>query len=401
MKWIPAAIVMAVIAGVVVAYLPLTSTGIPAPGTAVHPRSAEASDEALRGSPERQVRYAFRLDGWLIEVAVQGERGVLNVTYTGSEPLEVEDPLLPLTAGLQLTLNYTDGRHTVARKPGTRHWNTTLEIQPGTSDTIGFNAAGLEYLAVEGVLPDGTPVELSVSLYTPPCRNPSTITSLVTVTLTEEVGSCPETQTTKPPACVVEHVASYPEPPAGEIRRAEEPNATIYTDGVVEIRAPAEVRGLWIPINMTNLWSAPLMPSTFHTEFTIINASTDGVNYFKVDWRGHYFTSVVTMPPIPSSCLEQLDEYGPVYSGYLLQPGETSKVLGLWIPDNFEWLRGASEAWLYIKTVVKYQPVADAYTMRVPDNPDYSYLENFLAVKLYGERTVEIVFRVHVYLTSG
>ena len=400
MRWILVAIVVAVAAGLLVAYLPPASTGTPAPTATTGPRSAAATGGPLQGSPEERIRYAFRLEDWLIEVTVNGWHGELNVTYVGSEPLEVENPLLPITAGLQLTLNYTDGSSTVLRKPGTRHWNTTLEIRPGTSNAVGFNAAGLEYLAVEGVLPDGTPVELGLSLYVPSCRY-STATSLVTVTLTEEVCGCPETQTTEAPRCVVEHLGSYPEPPAREVDRFEKPGATVYTDGVVEIRIPAEVKGLRIPINMTNLWSAPLMPLTFHTEYTIINASTDGTNYFKVGWKGRYFVSMVTMPPIPSSCLDQLNGYGPVYSGYLLQPGETSRVLELWIPDDFEWLQDAGEAWLYIKTVINYQPVADAYTMRVPDDPSYSYLENFLLVQLYRERSIEMVFRVHVYLASG
>ncbi len=397
MRWMLAVIVLAVAAGLLAAYVPAHTPVSESTATTPHPHTAGAASsvsctETRSAAGERmEHEYVFRLGYWQLRITVGEVNGTLTATYVGEKPLEVEDPLLPITAGLQLTLHYSDGSEEVVRKSGTKYWNTTLEIEPGEEDSIGFESQGLEFIGVGGTLPDGTPVEIKLPLSQ----------LLATVTMTEIMYSCPETQTTVAPECVVEHLASYPEPPAGEIRRAEEPNATIYTDGVVEIRAPAEVRGLWIPINMTNLWSAPLMPSTFHTEFTIINASTDGVNYFKVDWRGHYFTSVVTMPPIPSSCLEQLDEYGPVYSGYLLQPGETSKVLRLWIPDNFEWLRGASEAWLYIKTVVKYQPVADAYTMRVPDDPSYSYLKNFLLVRLYGERTVEIVFRVHVYLTSG
>ncbi len=400
MRWILVAIAVAVAAGLLAAYLPPASTGTPAPTATTGPRSAAATGGPLQGSSGERIRYAFRLEDWLIQVTVEERHGDLNVTYIGDEPLEVENPLLPITAGLQLTLNYTDGRHVVVRQPGTRYWNTTLEIRPGTSDTIGFNAAGLEYLAVEGVLPDGTPVELSLSLYVPSCRY-TTVTSPVTVTLTEEVCGCPETQTTEAPRCVVEHLGSYPEPPVREVNRFEKPDATVYTDGVVEIRIPAEARGLWIPINMTNLWSAPLMPLTFHTEYTIINASTDGVNYFKVGWRGLQFASMVTMPPIPSSCLDQLNGYGPVYSGYLLQPGETSRVLRLWIPDNFDWLQGASEVWLYVKTTVNYQPVADAYTMSVPDDPSYSYLENFLLVQLYRERSVELVFKIHLILGEG
>ncbi len=397
MRWMLVVIVLAVTAGLLAAYVPAHTPVSESPATTPHPHTAEAASrasctETRSAAGERMgYEYVFRLGYWQLRITVGEVNGTLTATYVGEKPLEVEDPLLPITAGLQLTLRYSDGGEEVVRKSGTKYWNTTLEIEPGEKDSIGFESRGLEFIGVGGTLPDGTPVEIKLPLNQPPA----------TVTMTEIVYSCPETQTAEAPGCVVEHVASYPEPPAGEIRRAEERNATIYTDGVVEIRAPAEVRGNEIPVVMVNLWNTPIVSENYYVEYTIVNASIDGSHYFDVGWTGG-FAVTMTMPPVPPSCLDQLPgRYGVFYKGSLLEPGEQAKVLYLWLPRDLESLQGAGEAWLYVKTKVTYSPVAEAYSIAVPDNPDYSYLENFLAIKLYEERSIEIVFRVHVYLASG
>lgn len=410
MRWILIAIVLAVAAGLLSAYVPASMPGEEARTTTWHPHvtgsgaymyTTDTTPPQTTPSPtaEAPLTMLFKAGYWALRVSLGPSNGSLTVTYLGSQALYLENPLLPLTAGLQLTLRYTDGSETVVRKPGARHWNTTVEIGPGESSSMGFNAEGLSSIKVEGSLPDGTPVELSIPLRAPPCRGASTVTMLSTVTVTETVCGCTETHTAETPACIAEHVASYPEPPAGEVRRLEEPGATIHTDGVVEISAPAEVRGRWININMTNLWNTPVRPATFYTEFTIINASTDGTNYFGVGWTGVY-AATVTTPLIPGSCLEQVGNHYPIYADSILEPGETAKIVGFRLPENLDFLQGVGEAWLYIRATVKYQPVADVYKIRVPDDPSYSYLEHFLLVQLYRERSMEIVFRVHVYLAS-
>ncbi len=231
-----------------------------------------------------------------------------------------------------------------------------------------------------------------------------TVTVTRTVTVTQTLYSCTKARITQVPECTVERVASYPEPPPGEVRRLERRNVTIYTDGVVEVRVPAVVGGRRIPITMTNTWDAPIRVDIAQMKITIINASTDGAHYFDVGWTYYVMVPTTTRPPLPASCEGEIPYYYEyVYEGApaLLWPGNKSTPLSITIPQGVEALEGVSEAWLYIKATLYYWPIREVYKVHVASDARYSYLEKGVILTLYKKRSLDMVFRVHVHLASG
>ncbi len=406
MRWLGIIIVLSLVAGLVAAYVPASLHGSGeewiTDGTT---RTGPTMNSAVVTTPPTRT-YLARIGCWELEVRLSQGQGTLTARYVGDKPLEIEDTLLPLTAGLELLLRYADGREDVVEGSGTRYVNTGARIVPGEEDTLSFNAEDLDLILVRGSMPDGTPINLVVPVSQAARRCWPRVTVTVTTTITVAATNESEGgETSEIPECVVDLAASYPEPSSGETRRLEEANATVFTNGILEVRVPSEVEGRSITLILYNPGTTPILVSRDRMEVTIINVSTDRTNYFDLGFTYYIVIPTVTLSPLPPSCADKVPwPYRLVYPGSLdiLKPGDTLTLQPITIPKNIEGLEDADEAWFYIKVHINYWPIKEIYRIGVISNDtSHSHQGSYLLVSLYSGESLDIIFRVHAHLAPG
>ena len=107
----------------------------------------------------------FLYGNWRIAIGHIGDRGFVNLTYAGKEPLRVKYLLHPLISHLEVVKVYDNGKSVVIRKLGYYFYNKTELIYPGTSDSMEFkNEHNVTLIYVRGKLPDNSTVKLYLPL---------------------------------------------------------------------------------------------------------------------------------------------------------------------------------------------------------------------------------------------
>ena len=393
-----------------------TQTFIPTPPTASTVRTPTSTLSPLPVIPaptptpsspytrtyaERSCAYLFRLGDWAIVIEITSDgRGVLVLRYVGDKLLEVENPLLPPIAGLNIALSYNDpSRDTVIRKSGT-YYNNKVVLRPSNESSISFDAKGLRLIRVEGAILGKIPVRISLPLES---RALGICTRVVTVTVTKIATIYTETQTaTAAGYCEFVKEAEYPEPVRESLSRVELDNETVVSDGVLEIRIPLTAMGTGIPLIFENKQSTPLLVPAYYVEYTILNATEDGVHYRQVNHRMVYAVPMPTMPPLSLACRDKQPPGTTLinYGFYVLEPGERSTLLKLTIPKNIDELQGFREGWVYIKAKIRYIPIKEVYRIDAATEDYLSYLNYYRAVTFYSTGEIEVVFRTYIKLFS-
>jgi len=341
------------------------------------------------------VKYVFALGDWFIEVRIVGSSGSLIIGYIGSEPLTVENPLLPIAAGLSVELIYSDpSRNTVIRRPGT-YYNATMTISPGTTDSITFDAEGLIMIRVSGRILGKIPVYIEI-----PVGSSQMVTDTVIDTDTQIPGSATVTTATSIPySCRVVKVSEYPEPRSREVVITETGDETAVSDGVVEIRIPAKISGsIEIPITLTNIGGAALF---IHVprEFTVINATEDGVHYITLDITIGEPVPTITLPPQLQECMYNIPPGTEIVypSSILLEPSDRATIKAPLLSDVLEKLISGYNfyrGWIYIKMKLTYTAIRELY--RIEADNAYS----ITAAKPYSTKEIEFTFRVYIDLST-
>ena len=359
--------------------------------------SLYTSAHAMRSST-----YLFEIGNWAIIIELTSEgKGILTVRYVGDKPLVVENPLLPLTAGLSIVLSYSDpSKDTIIRKTGIYYYNTSVELRRGNESRVSFDARGLRLIRVEGKILGKIPVRITLPLGSKALES---CICTMTVTITKTVTIHKVTQTTTTGYCEFIREAEYPEPVGNDLTRVELGNETVISDGVLEIHVPLIATGSKIPLIFENKQKTPLWVLAYYVEYMIVNATEDGVHYRQVNYRIVHVVPMTTIPPLPPVCRDKQPHGTSLinYKGiYVLEPGEKATLLKLTIPTNIDELEGFREGWMYIKAKIRYTPIKEVY--RIETTTDYwsvSYLSRYYrAVALYDTREMEIVFRVYVKL---
>ena len=372
---------------------PALSTQIVIPATTPLSSSSYTSIYAARN-----ITYLFRIGDWSIVIELTSDgKGMLVVRYDGDKPLEVENPLLPPIAGLDITLSYSDpSKDTVIRKLGT-YYHGKIVLRPGNESSVGFDARGLRLICVEGEILGKIPVRIMLPLDS---KAMESCTCITTVTVTKTTTIHGETQTTTTGYCEFVKEAEYPEPMRSAVTRVELDNETVVSDGVLEIHVPLTAMDSEIPLVFENKKGTPLWVLAYCVEYIILNATEDGVHYRQVNRRIVYAVPMTTIPPLPSACRDKQPPDTSIinYGFYVLEPGEKSTLLKLTIPTNIDELQGFREGWVYIKARIKYAPIKEVYRIDVDTAPiNYYY---YRAVAFYNTREMEIVFRTHINLSS-
>jgi len=340
------------------------------------------------------VKCVFALGDWFIEVRIAGSSGTLTVGYMGGEPLTVENPLLPLTAGLNVELIYSDpSRNTVIRQLGSYYYNATMTISPGATDSITFGAEGLLLIKASGRILGKIPVYIEIPVGSPQ--------QLVAVTVTQV--SRPVTVTTVtsiPYSCRFVKVSEYPEPRGGEVVITETDNETIVSDGVVEIRIPAKISGsIEIPITLANIGGAALYIHT-SKEFTVINTTEDGVHYITLNRTIREVVPTITLPPQLQTCMYSRPPGTEIVYPFfiLLEPSDrttiTAPLLSAALKElisDYNFYRG----WIYIRMKLTYTTIRELYRIEA-DNIMYS----ITAAKPYSTKELEFTFKVYIDLST-
>ncbi|ADM27674.1 hypothetical protein Igag_0857 [Ignisphaera aggregans DSM 17230] len=366
---------------------PLLVTSMPPPPTTLT-TSISTIAIPLQGIETMTMSYRFVFSDWFIEIDITGEgKGTLTIGYMGSEPLVVENPLLPLIAGIDIELLYRDPSiNTMIREPGT-YYNTTMTISPGISDSISFDARDLTMIRARGRILGKIPIYIEIPIAT-------TQTTMV-VTVTQIPQAITQTITTIY-SCRYVKEAEYPEPPAKDVVVTETGNETIASDGVVEIHIPMKINEPVIPIIMKNIGDVPLVVgANYIIRYTIINVTEDGIHYKIINKSA---VEVMLMPiivdfvPELQLCIsnrpvdtEVIDLFT---TPFVFEPSESDIITTLHL-SNIEELRGFNKGWIYIKMRISYTPIKEIYRIE-SGNAFVS------AVRLYSRREIEFVFRVYI-----
>jgi hypothetical protein len=342
--------------------------------------------------------FLFMLGNWSLKVDVSEDEGVLTVEYVGSEPLKVGNPLLPLTAGLSVSLQYENlSLNKVIRKSGMYIYNKSVEIPPYTFDSIRFNARGLTLIRVEGLILGKIPVKVMIPLGIPStqaCTLPKTSVVTVTVTRTVTVKEAGTSASTSTGYCRFIKQGEYPEPSRTEVSELELDNETIVSEGPLRVHIPASISEPNIPLTFENSGKSPILIK-YYAECEIVSYSEDDIHWRPLNYEAFYVVPTTTIPPLPTECLKnQPADTSIIHSGSvnLLMPGGRASLISLSIPTNIDQLKELKEYWLDVKAKIFYWPVKEIYGIDTNIRP---YLTNYIAISLYSEREAELQFKVH------
>lgn len=126
---------------------------------------------STRISISEQRSVLAEIDDWAITITLYGNgTGVLRLEYVGEKPLVIENPLLPLTAGLNIALEYNDpSRNIVLRSLGTYYYNSSVTIEHGNYSQVKFDSRGLKSIKIEGKILGQIPVRVHIPLTVTNC----------------------------------------------------------------------------------------------------------------------------------------------------------------------------------------------------------------------------------------
>ena len=131
---------------------------------------------------------------------VENNSMIFEIEYVGDNILVVKDPLLPLTSGLQFTIEDMYSGNKTIRRPGVYYRGVEKTIVPGEKDSIvlGKWSPSLKKLYVYGSILGKTPFKLtiefpqqSLSLVKSTCMN-TVRTKTITITNIVSVCDCRE-----------------------------------------------------------------------------------------------------------------------------------------------------------------------------------------------------------------
>ncbi len=294
---------------------------------------------------------------------------VFSITYNGSG-MDVENPLLPLTAGLQFVIVKPSGNLTV-RKPGLYYYNQTVTIEHGLSDSISFSLLDAEALYVYGRILGKIPFTLYITLPYP----------LTTVTVH------PPYSTTTKPLCNLELEGVYSEPMETGLEVIYMDNGTLVRNGVVEVFIQRELVGEYTPIlrgYIKNIGDTPIEIYRWRADIVLLNISSDGVEYA---WVGKelivYVPSMTVLPPpcrIPGG-------YEVIYRSDILYPGENTSI-EVYLANQVDSIE--IKGWMYLEITLKYTPIKELYNI-----VDNGYLDYIKAGKTYNTKTITFTIQTH------
>jgi len=338
--------------------------------------------------------YLFMLDNWAIIVKFIDDEGVLIVKYVGEKPIVVENPLLPPIAGLNVILSYSDSsKNTIVRKTGTFYYNMSVEIKPGSESTLSFNAKDLRLIRVEGKILGKIPVRIMLPISGEASEQ---CTQIITVTVTKTIPSVINQTKKTTTYCEFVKETEYLEPPRNIPVRMELDNETIISDGTLRIHVPLKISEPKIPLTFENIRNTPLWVPTNYVEYTLLNATKDGVHYIRLNYKLVHVIPTTTIPPLPLACSRKQPQ-NTVLLNYesinVLKPRVKAVLLKLTIPTNIDELKSLDKGWIYIKAKIKYTPISEVF--RIKTNVEY-LAKYYRAVSMFTTREMEIVFRVYV-----
>ncbi len=338
------------------------------------------------------LNYLAMIGNWTISISINDNgTGILMVKYSGEKPLTVKNPLLPLTAGLNIALEYKDpSKNNVIRNLGTYYYNASITIEPGNYSQVRFNADGLKSIRVEGKILGKIPVKIYIPITITEENKacPRTETTTITVTVIEK--RLTETTSTSKTNCKLELIGEYGEPKPSLAKTRIEESRTIYTDGVLEIIAPTETRSLRIPLEIINIVDTPLIVKTWYFTYEIVNISFDGQHYKSLGRKLTYAVPTTTIPPWITGCIEPGSNIMIWGVRDILMPNHTGNLI-ITIPEDV--LENHDNAWMYIKLSLGYTPVRQLYKIIV-NNTAWKY--NLAAKTSNNTYKVETIFKTHI-----
>ena len=107
----------------------------------------------------------FLYGNWSIAIGHIGDKGFVNLTYIGKEPLRVKYLLHPIISHLEVVKIYENGKGIIIRELGYYVYNETELVYPGTSDTMEFKVEhNVALIYVKGKLPDNSTIRMFLPL---------------------------------------------------------------------------------------------------------------------------------------------------------------------------------------------------------------------------------------------
>ncbi len=350
--------------------------------------STSTSSTGMPASEHQNILVS--IGDWAISIILQDNgTGILRVEYIGEKPLTIENPLLPLTAGLDIALEYADpSRNTIIKGLGTYYYNASITIEHGNYSQMKFDSRNLTSIRIEGEILGQIPVRIYIPLAGVTCLHRAIKT--VTVTVTEPVTSQKTATASAEKACKLELIGEYREQSPGQLRREIEDNQTIYTDNVIEVHIPLEVYSTRIPLTIINKGRTPLVIHRWYFEYEIVNISFDGEHYIQVNKKIAYAAPTTTIPPWIMDCISVDNDIRVWGVNDILMPGQ-STTLVLDVPDNI--LGDHYKVWLNARLSLEYQEVKQLFKIRL-NNTVWKYS---LAAKTYEKiNELSLVFNTRI-----
>ncbi len=341
-------------------------------------------------STSERKNILIEIGEWAITIALQSNgTGILRIEYVGEKPLTIENPLLPLTAGLDITLEYSNpSKNTVLKGLGTYYYNASVTIEHGNYSQIKFDARNLTSIRIEGKMLGKIPVRIYIPLiianYTCNTARTSTVTVTVTRITSSQVTTIPETK------CKLELIGEYMEPKQESLRKEVGNNQTLYTNSVMEIRIPLETYSTRIPLTIINRGESPIVLHKWYFEYEVINISFNGEHYENINRKLAYAVPTTTIPPWIMDCTRTNNNIWIWGRNDVLMPSQKT-IVTLDIPDDI--LGNHDEVWSYIRVHLEYQGVKKLYRILLNDTEwKYSW-----AAEIYDDvHELNIVFKIHI-----
>ena len=332
------------------------------------------------------------IDNWsiIVRLYVNGT-GVLRVQYVGEKPLIVENPLLPLTAGLSVTLEYSDSsKNTVIKSLGSYYYNASITIEHGNYSDMKFDAKGLVSIRVEGKILGKIPVRIHIPLTSAMTSNYNcTSTSIVTVTVTKT--TCYQTTSTSisETSCKLVHAGKYLQVEPSTIIRRVEGNQTIVSDSIIEVHIPLEVDTDSLRLIIMDKSEVPVIVNKWYFVYEIVNVSFDGVHYERVNKKMSFAIPTTTIPPWITDCIRLKPGLRIFNKNDIIMPGGNASFT-LTIPRDV--LDSHSEAWMYIALNLEYWPVQELYNISINNTIWKHVIATKIPEKTY---TMYLIFKIH------
>ncbi len=307
--------------------------------------------------------YRGCIDEWCYSLIVYPNcTGLFTIVYNGSS-LTVENPLLPLTAGLQFIIVKSTDNVTV-RKPGMYYYNQTVTIKHGDRDSMRLDLSNALALYIYGKILGKIPFNLYITLH--------------------PLHTCMTTSTKPPCSLILEGVYSEPRETAIEIIHMD--NGTLVRNGVVEVFIYKELSNKYNPVikgYIRNIGDTPLIVSQWSGNVVLLNISSNGVDYTWVNKTIPVIKPQITVAPIPCNVPEG---YQIIYQ--VLYPGEKTEIeIHLVNKIDDTELKG----WMYLEITLEYTPIKELYSIKT-DNAIIDYAK---IGKTYNTKTITITTQVH------